>query len=74
MVTSFVILALYRVVQPQQIFYSPDNDTTNGKAPDKQALLRQALVGAGFLDGEGMASMKGIGPTFAHVYEVRQKC
>ena len=60
------------MVQPEQIFYSPDNETVDGKAPDKEALLRQALVGAGFLDGDGKSNMKGIGPTFTHIYEVQQ--
>ena len=59
-------------MQPEQIFYSPDNETIDGKAPDKEALLRQALVGAGFLDGDGKSNMKGIGPTFTHIYEVQQ--
>ncbi|XP_033639505.1 integrin alpha-9-like [Asterias rubens] len=63
-------IAVRGVVQPEQIFYSPDNETVDGKAPDKEALLRQALVGAGFLDGDGKSNMKGIGPTFTHIYEV----
>ncbi|XP_071803446.1 integrin alpha-9-like [Asterias amurensis] len=63
-------IAVRGVVQPEQIFYSPDNETMDGKAPDKEALLRQALVGAGFLDGDGKSNMKGIGPTFTHIYEV----
>ncbi len=62
--------AVRGVVQPEQIFYSPDNETIDGKAPDKETLLRQALIGAGFLDGDGKSNMKGIGPTFTHIYEV----
>ncbi|XP_022083756.1 integrin alpha-9-like [Acanthaster planci] len=58
-------------VQPEQLFYFPDNETIDGKTPDKEALLRAALEAAGILEGEVTSTDKAIGPSFAHAYEAR---
>ena len=52
------------------MFYLPDNETIDGKPPDKKVLLTQALEAAGILDGGGSSDTKAIGPAFTHVYEV----
>ncbi|XP_038044656.1 integrin alpha-9-like [Patiria miniata] len=65
-------LGVRGVMQPEQLFYFPDNETIDGEAVGKDDLLRTALERAGILNGEGSGSTdrEAIGPTFTHVYEV----